>query len=597
MITVTKLADGNIGVKFNFYQDYVDRIKKISFAKFDQKSKMWIIPNFSFLELENSFYGELTYITPRWILANEPMPDYKSLYKIDRNINIPTLKLTPFDYQAYGIKYMINKLYDNKVVMNCDSVGLGKTLQAIGTLKYTIDNFNFSKILIVCQKSLKTQWLSEIKKFSDITDNIPGYIVSGKKSKRQKLYKELKGLNSFIMITNYHTVMNDKDIIKDLGFDIVIADEIHTIKARTGVINKAMQEVCKNIKKAIFLTGTPIMDKPDDLFGIVQIIDKNYFGPWKEFEKKYIVKENRFSYQMVIGYKYLNELREKCQSLIIRRTENEVDISLPEVMPNKEIRVSMDETQSKILESINKQRKDIVEKIKDIENIPVKNRSQENNENLIKYKAVEKGFIACSQAVANDPRLFLRTNSKFMKHLFKDKVPKNYVRSEKMEALLDLIREILPNNEKLIIFSKFKKCCEIIAEDIKKEFNEPVLLYTGSENDEQREKAKELFCNDDNYKIICCTTAAENGLNLQVARHQINFEVPDNPASETQRMGRIRRAGSKYKRVFTYTFITENSIDVNKLEKLNEAKKLIGGLIELDEAQSIAIKEMMKEYA
>lgn len=597
MITVTKLADGNIGVKFNFYQDYVDRIKKISFAKFDQKSKMWIIPNFSFLELENSFYGELAYITPRWILANEPMPDYRNLYKIDRDIKIPSLKITPFDYQEYGIKYMINKLYDNKLVMNCDSVGLGKTVEAIGTLKYVIDNFNFSKILIVCQKSLKTQWLYEIKKFSDIVDNIPGYIISGKKTKRQKLYKEIKGLNSFVMITNYHTVMNDKDVIKNLGFDVVVADEIHTIKARTGVINKAMQEVCKDIKKAIFLTGTPIMDKPDDLFGIVQIIDKDYFGSWKDFEKKYIVKENRYNYQIVIGYKYLNELREKCQNLIIRRTENEVDISLPEVMPNKEIRVSMDETQNKILESINKQRNDIIEKIKDIEDIPVKNRSQEDNENLIKYKAIEKGFIACSQAVANDPRLFLRTNSKFMKHLFKDKVPKNYVRSEKIEALLDLIREILPNNEKIIIFSKFKKCCEIIAEDIKKEFNEPVLLYTGSENDEQREKAKELFCNDDNYKIICCTTAAENGLNLQVARHQINFEVPDNPASETQRMGRIRRAGSKYKRVFTYTFITEGSIDINKLEKLNEAKKLIGGLIELDEAQSVAIKEMMKEYS
>lgn len=459
-----------------------------------------------------------------------------------------------------------------------------------------IGNFGYSKVLIVCQKSLKTQWFSEIKKFSDIIDNNNGYIVGGDKKKRKKTYEEIKNNNSYVMITNYHTVMNDKDIIKELGFDIVIADEIHTIKARTGVINKAMQEVCKDIKKAIFLTGTPIMDKPDDLFGIVQIIDKDYFGSWKEFEKKYIVKENHYNYQKIIGYKHLDELRDKCQNLIIRRTENEVDISLPEVMPCKEIIVSMDATQKKIQTLINEQKSDIMSKIKDIEDIPIKNRTKEDNDNLLKFKAIEKGFIACSQAVANDPRLFLRTKSKFMKSLFKDKVPKNYVRSEKMEALLELIKEIIPNNEKIIIFSKFKKCCEIIAEDIENEIGIETLLYTGDENDAQREKVKELFDNDDNYKIICCTAAAENGLNLQVARHQINFEVPDNPASETQRMGRIRRAGSKYSRVFTYTFLSENSIDINKLEKLNEAKKLIGGLIELDEAQSKAIKEMMKEY-
>ena len=165
MITVKERPDTNLEVRFDYYQPYVDKMHKVSFAEFDKENKCWIVPSFASTELEEEFKGELAYLKPKWEIDNEKVPDYKEQYKISRDIKVPTLKLKPFDYQEYGIKYMINKLYDNKMVMNCDDVGLGKTLSAIGTLKYMIDNFGYKKIIIVCQKSLKAQWLSEIKKF------------------------------------------------------------------------------------------------------------------------------------------------------------------------------------------------------------------------------------------------------------------------------------------------------------------------------------------------------------------------------------------------------------------------------------------------
>ena len=593
MITVKERPDTNLEVRFDYYQPYVDKMHKVSFAEFDKEDKCWIVPSFASTELEEEFKGELAYLTPKWEIDNEKVPDYKEQYKISRDIKVPTLKLKPFDYQEYGIKYMINKLYDNKMVMNCDDVGLGKTLSAIGTLKYMIDNFGYKKIIIVCQKSLKAQWLSEIKKFSDIVDNtMKPFIVGGTKKQREKTYQEISNLNEYLVITNYHTVMNDKDIIKKFNFDMLICDEVHKIKARTGVINKAMQEVCKNIKKAVFLTGTPVTDKPDDLFGIVQIIDKKYFGKWKDFESRYITKDTSSRYERIVGYKHLDELREKCQNLIIRRTEKEVNISLPEVMPTKEIFTQIDAVQNKIADKITKMRKDLSENIDTLKN--KNNLTKKEKLDLEKYQSIEKGLIACSQANADDPRLFTMSSSKMMKKLFSDLVPKNYKRSEKMEALLEEI-ESIPSDEKIIIFSKFARCCCLIASDIESELKLKTLIYDGSKDDTERTDIINKFNNDSSYRILIMSAAGEEGLNLQVARHQFNFEVPDNPASETQRKGRIRRAGSIYDRVFTYTLLTENTIDISKLEKLNKAKELVGNLVELDEAQSNAIKQAMNE--
>ena len=134
MLTLTQLHNGQLSIKADYF--YRNRIKNaVPSALFDQNTKQWIVPFCTLGLLEKEFQGELVYKTPRWVMLNQPMPDMSAMYKIsDSSIKSPTLKLKPYDYQDYGIRFMIDKILQRGFVLNADDVGLGKTIQAISFL-------------------------------------------------------------------------------------------------------------------------------------------------------------------------------------------------------------------------------------------------------------------------------------------------------------------------------------------------------------------------------------------------------------------------------------------------------------------------------
>ena len=124
MLVITQLPSGQLSIKSDYF--YRDRIKSIPTAQFNPDTKQWVIESFMLGTLENNFKGELVYKTPRWVILNQPMPDMSKMYEItDKSIVAPTLKLKPYDYQDYGIRFMIDKILKNGFVLNADDVGLG----------------------------------------------------------------------------------------------------------------------------------------------------------------------------------------------------------------------------------------------------------------------------------------------------------------------------------------------------------------------------------------------------------------------------------------------------------------------------------------
>ena len=185
MLTLTQLQNGTISIKTDYY--YKDRIKKIPSARFDFNTKEWIIDMSMLFELETEFDGELVYKTPRWVMLNEPMPNFEAMYEIhNKNIAVPNLKLNPYDYQNYGIKFMIDRILNRGFVLNADDVGLGKTLMTIGTLKWFIDNRNIKRILIISKKSIKSQWIEEINKVTNINQEFELIRTESLATKRKK---------------------------------------------------------------------------------------------------------------------------------------------------------------------------------------------------------------------------------------------------------------------------------------------------------------------------------------------------------------------------------------------------------------------------
>ena len=596
MLTLTQLQDGRISIKSDYF--YRSRIKNtVPSAVFNQDTKEWIVPFCTLGLLEKEFQGELVYKTPRWVMLKQPMPDMSDMYKIsDSSIKTPVMKLKPYDYQDYGIRFMIDRILQKGFVLNSDDVGLGKTNSAIATMKWFIENRNVEKVLIICKKSIKKQWIDEINKFTDLNKTFEMYKTGTTAAQRKKAYNEFNQAQKSILVTNYHSFLNDTPLFQNMKIDFVIIDEVHELKCRNGKLNNNIGKITKG-KPTIFLTGTPIMSRPEDIFGIIQMVDTNYFGQWTKFKNHYLTVDfnGRFG-PRVVGAKHLDELRDKVQDIVIRRTEYEVSIQLPKtIMINKDCQ--MDSTQEKILIDIAEKTEDIANQIETIKNSNMP--EDVKQQKLLQLDGQSKGLIAARQAASTDPRLFLTSTSKMMRETFGKIVPSSYKMSDKTESILDIVQDIIDNGEKVILFTKFRTCATMIANDIQNKLKECVLLYTGAEDDTARDQAVDYFKNTSTYNILIGTEAMNAGLNLQCAKYVINIDQPDTFAIKTQRIGRARRAGSAYDSIVVYDMITNStsrakSKDEERLENISNNENLTDALVSIDSAQRAALINAMK---
>lgn len=458
-------------------------------------------------------------------------------------------------------------------------------------MKHLIEQEGVERVIIACKKSIKRQWVQEIEKFTDIGETFKIMTVDGTKKQREKTYEEFDQELCGILVMNYHLIMNDIDILKKLGFELLVIDEAHCVKARTGKLNKAMAQIGKQARYTIFLTGTPVMSRPDDVFGIVQIADPKYFGKWKEFEKKHIFREYDGRFIKDIGYLELDDLREQVQDIIIRRTEYEVSIELPSTVV-KVIDCQKDKVQAEIETAISSKRRELIDKRDEL--MAKDKKTDIDKQKIEQYEGMIKGLIAADQACANDPSLFRLTRSKMMQKDFGSLVPDSYDISSKTQTLCDLVETILDADEKVVIFSKFETSTQLIKQELERQLKVPALLYTGKVDDETRDNNLDLFRDTDKYNILIGTDALAEGVNLQRARHLIHYDQADTPAIKTQRNGRVRRTGSQYGSIYVYDLVTENSKDTERLSNIEKKMGLVDGVVSIDQAQSESLKEAMK---
>lgn len=592
MLTVTQSLDGYyLLIKAHYF--YSQRIKNVPSALWNPEGKFWQINSCYAHELDNEFCDEIYYKTPRWIIFNEPKPNYESLYHIDNSIIAPPL-MQPYklyDYQEYGARFAIDRINKHGFCIIADDVGLGKTPTAISVLLDRV-NRGAKKILIICKKSIKSQWQEEIEKFTDLHLTYSIEKTGDTKVKRTKVYNSISKSQFGILITNYQAFLNDEKEIANLNFDFVIIDEAHVVSGHGTKTNTAIQRVVSG-KPCLFLTGTPVMSKPEQAYGIISIASPKYFGSWKSFKNEFIVEQFQGNYTATIGAKNLSKLRNMIQDIMIRRTEYEVSVSLPKTIETQ-IDCPLDGIQNTLIFEINKKREVLLQEFEAMMLQYNKNPNQGLYQRLQQTDAQIKGLIAATQATADDPRMFYMSTSQYLQKNFLQFIPNTYKKSSKIEKLVDIVDNIVDSGHKVIIFTKFRTSALLIQEQLKKDLKLESLLYTGKENESQRDNNINLFKNDDDYKILIATEAGAEGLNLTVAKFVINFNLPDTAAIYTQRIGRIRRVSSTFNNVIVYNLLTENSKDTERWENIERNKNLEGALISVDEAQQEALINAMK---
>ncbi|MEO8149000.1 MAG: DEAD/DEAH box helicase [Bacteroidia bacterium] len=476
----------------------------------------------------------------------------RALDNIDNKYFDTLMKAKLFPYQKQGI------LFAAKAgrCLIADDMGLGKTIQAIGAAMLYKNEFNVQQVLIVCPTSLKYQWKSEIEKFTDATVAV----IEGGQAKRMEQYKNDE---SFFKIITYNVVPNDMPYLRELEPDLVILDEAQRIKNWNAKISMQVKKIASRF--AIVLTGTPLENKLEELYSIMQFVAPFHLGPLYEFLNSHQIKEANGK---LIGYKDLNKIGERLRDVMLRRHKKEVLKQLPARM-DKNLFVPMTLEQMDMHEGY----------------------KQEVARLILKWQRL--GFLD----EKDRQRLLINLNLMRMVCDSSYIVDQETRYDTKINEVMNILDEALASgDDKAVVFSQWERMTRLIAAELTERGIEFSYLHGGVESS-RRKDLLHNFANRDSCKVFLSTDAGGVGLNLQSASLLINCDIPWNPAVLEQRIARIYRMGQK-KQVNIINLVSKDTIEEKMLGLLAFKSGMAAGVLDAGESSVFLgeskFKQLMK---
>lgn len=434
------------------------------------------------------------------------------------------LKIPLLPYQLDGIAFAAGA---GRAIL-ADEMGLGKTIQGVGIAEYLAREAGIHKVLVICPASLKSQWRNEIHKCCERDVQL----ISGALAERGRQY----GNDCFFTICNYEQVLRDLLAIERTAWDLIILDEGQRIKnweSKTSRIVKGLRS-----QFALVLTGTPLENRLDDLYSVVQFVDDRRLGPGFRFFNRHRILDEKGK---VLGYKNLSELRETLKPILLRRTRESVRLELPQ--------------RSMEIVRINPTQEQLQGHASHMQTVASITRKKFITE--MDLLRLQKALLMC-RMVADSTYLI-------------DKEKPGY--SSKLARLDELLEQLFDEQgRKVVLFSEWTTMLDLIEPLIRKRGVAFVRL-DGSIPQKQREGLVHRFQNDPECTMFLTTNAGSVGLNLQAANTVINVDLPWNPAVLEQRIARAYRMGQTQS-VQVYVLITEQTIEENLLATIAAKKEL-----------------------
>ena len=442
------------------------------------------------------------------------------------------LKSPLLPYQMDGIAFAAGA---GRAVL-ADDMGLGKTIQGVGVAEMLAREAGLRKVLIVCPTSLKSQWRSEITRFSDRQCQL----ILGSTSERARQYDN----EAFFTICNYEQVLRDLLSIERVKWDLIILDEGQRIKNWETKTSQLIK--CLRSTYALVLSGTPLENRLDDLYSVVQFVDDRRLGPaFRFFNRHRMVDENG----RVLGFQKLDHLRENLKPILLRRTRDQVLSQLPE-RTTEIVRIAPTDEQLKLHAA---------------------------NMNVV-VSIVRKPFIS-EMDLLRLRQALLGCRMAADSTTLCDKRTPGF--SSKLERLDELLQQLFAEDDrKVILFSEWTTMLSLI-EKILKRMKLHYVRLDGSIPQKKRAELVHEFQTNPECRLFITTNAGSVGLNLQAANTVVNVDLPWNPAVLEQRVARAHRMGQK-RPVQVYLLVTEQTIEESLLNTLAAKKDLALAALDMD---------------
>ena len=532
---------GERQVKVRIGTDYHDEFETLASRFFD---KQGVMTPYGY-EHYTDFFAEANHIDPSFrfykdaidfIIEKREAAWRKSLltkYTDDQLNALLTVPLYP--YQREGVRFAFEK---GRAAI-ADEMGLGKTIQAIAVAEMLLREQLAESILIICPTSLKYQWKREIERFA----KAKVLVIEGPPLKRKEQYANTEFPYK---IVSYHSACNDIRLMGALMTDMLIMDEVQRLKNWKTQISTAARRI--KSRYTVVLSGTPLENRLEELFSVMQFVDQYCLGPYYKFRSDHIMTDDT---EKVIGYKNLNSVGEAVRQHLIRRTKKQVKLQMPK-RQDKNLFVPMTDAQM----SIHDEFKSTVAKL------------------LMKWRRMH--FL--SESDRN--RLLLCLSQMRMVCDSTYILDQKSRDDTKVDEVINILNGILSGNddEKVVIFSQWERMTRLIAQQLDKSGFGYEYLHGGVPS----AKRKDLIDNfNDNLgsRVFLSTDAGSTGLNLQVASTVINVDLPWNPAVLEQRIARIYRLGQQ-RNVQVINMVAIGTIEEQMLDKLRFKSAMFEGVLD-----------------
>jgi SNF2 family DNA or RNA helicase len=496
---------------------------------------------------------------------------------------------TLLPYQPEAVDAMCSR---GKMLVAYD-LGLGKTVLTIAAIERLMDEKKITEPgIVVCLSSLKYQWAEQIRKFTDGSSN--PLVIDGTPKKRAEQYAQaIDWVNSGVdyVILNYEQVVNDWDFVQQLPTGFIVADEATAIKSFRSKRSKAMKKLESKYKFA--LTGTPVENgKPEELYSIMQFVDKSVLGRYDLFDSTFIVR-NQFG--GVDRYRNIPLLNKTMSSACVRKKQSDADVApyLPETIYAEPILVPFDKPGKALYNQIVT---DLLINLEDaldsfgsgFDIFSHYGQTSDQGGHMDELRGLIMSKMTCLRMLCDHPDLLKNSGtiydpmreqgSKYAAELLAEGALDKITASPKLKVLkeyADNFLSVYPGN-KLVIFTSYVKMVDIL----RKEFSEESVGYTGQMSAKEKEAAKIKFQTDPDVRILVSSDAGGYGVDLPQANLLINYDLPWNAGLAVQRNGRIRRASSTWEHIVIQDILMENSLEQRQREMLQQKAAIANAVID-----------------
>jgi superfamily II DNA or RNA helicase len=447
------------------------------------------------------------------------------------------------EYQREGFNWLSFLREYGLAGILADDMGLGKTIQALVLLlSHHKNKKKRSPSLVVAPTSVVYNWLAEADRFSPKLSKAL-FLGRERGELMQRLKRNAANLPD-VIFTTYGIIRRDYKELKDIQFDYLILDEAQNIKNpdSVGAIAskslKALHRVC--------LSGTPVENRLKELWSLFDFLMPEFLGNSREFY-------DNFERPIEAGTQDAGQkLRKIVNPFIMRRLKSQVEKELP---PRTDIisKCEMDDEQRSLyLDVLDECRQKVFGEIA--------SRGIGRSQISVLAALLRLRQVCC------DPRLLKNRD---------DKSP--LPPSAKLEALIEMVSEIVDSGHKILIFSQFVEMLSLIKVELERQ------KYTyeyidGQVSAKDRLDRVNRFNDDESIPIFLISLkAGGTGLNLTGADYVIHYDPWWNPAVENQATDRAHRIGQT-RHVFNYKLITHGTVE-EKIISLQVKKKALADLV------------------